>query len=315
MSEFVTDHFDRYLQRVAGMKSDATHQTREKGLRRFNIWLEATGRDPLELSPLDIEDFLVALSNEDYAPNTISSYFTSVRLFYKFLDRDGVIDDNPAADVDQSNLKALTKGTKKHQETDIVYVTKDEFESMVENVPSPKLRNRLILRLLWQTGLRRSELASIQLDDIDREERSITIYSTKTDHTRTVYYQESLDFLLDQWLDNGYRESYLPAPESPYLFTSERSEQISGETIGKVVLEAAESAGCQEQMYRDASGKAKWRITAHAIRHGHAVQALKSGIDIRTLQKHLGHRNLDTTERYLRLLDDDVKEEYRGFET
>ena len=304
---------DRFLKRVKGMKSDSTHETRKNGLRRFNKWLQNTGYDPLELGPLDIEDFLVTMSSEGYAPNTISGYFTSVRLFYKFLDRKDVIEENPAADVDKSNLKSLTKGTKKHQETDIVYVTKDEFESMVEDVPDPKLRNRLLLRLLWQTGMRRHELASVKLDDVDRDERSITVYSTKTDHTRTVYYQPSLDFLLDQWLDNGYRESYIPAPESPYLFTSQRSEQIGADTIGKMVVQAAKNAGCQEKMYEDAAGKPKWRVTAHAVRHGHAVHALKSGIDIRTLQKHLGHRNLDTTERYLRILDDDVKQAYQGF--
>lgn len=315
MSEFVSDHVGRFLRREKGMKADSTHEARKNGLRCFNKWLQATDSDPLDLSPLDIEDFLVNMSNDGYAPNTISGYFTSVRLFYKFLVRDDVLEENPAADVDQSNLKSLTKGTKKHQETDIVYVTNEEFESMVENVPDPKLRNRLLLRLLWQTGMRRHELASVKLDDIDRDEHSITVYSSKTDHTRIVYYQQSLDFPLDQWLDNGYRESYIPAPESPYLFTSQRSEQIGADNIGKMVVQAAKNAGCQEKMYEDAAGKPKWRVTAHAVRHGHAVHALKSGIDVRTLQKHLGHQNLDTTERYLRILDDDVKQAYEGFKT
>jgi len=313
MSEFENDHMNRFLKRVKGMKSAGTHEARKNALRRFNEWLEETGYDPTEIGALEIEDFLAHLANKGYAPNSIDSSLSGVRLFYKFLDRKDVIEENPADEIDQSNLRSLTNGTKKHNEADVVYVTEDEKEAMVEHAPSPQLRNRLIIRLLWQTGVRGHELAGMELENIDREERSIRVYSSKTDDWRTVYYQPSLDFLLDQWIDSGYRDAYGPSTTSPYLFPSQRSEQISRQTVGKLVVQAAKNAGCQEQMYTDAGGKPKWRVTTHSLRHGHAIHALKSGVDIRTLQKHLGHKNLDTTERYLRILDDDVKEAYRKF--
>lgn len=312
MSEFENDHMNRFLQRVKGMKSEGTYETRKNALRRFNEWLDQTGYEATEIGPLEIEDFLAYLANEGYAPNSIDSYLSGVRLFYKFLDRKDIIEVNPADEIDQSNLRSLTKGTKKHHEADIVYCTEDEKEAMVEHAPSPQLRNRAIIRLLWQTGVRCHELAGMELEHLDRDQRSIRVYSRKTDDWRTVYYQPALDFLLQQWLDSGYRDAYEPADESPYLFPSQQSEQISQRTIGRLVVQAAKNAGCQEQMYTDAGGHPKMRITPHSLRHSHAVHALKSNISLRTLQKHLGHSSLDTTVRYLRLLDDDVREEFHS---
>ena len=76
--------------------------------------------------------------------------------------------------------------------------------------------------------------------------------------------------------------------------------------------EAAQKAGINEVMYGDKGGGKRWKITLHALRHGHAVEAIKSGIDIRTVQKHMGHSSLEQTMKYLRLIDDDVREQYHG---
>ena len=133
------------------------------------------------------------------------------------------------------------------------------------------------------------------------------------DPMRTVFYQSSLDFLLEQWIDGGYRDSFPNATDSPYLFTGDRRPAINSDDVGVIVKEAATEAGVNEVMYEDAHGNERWKLTSHALRHGHAVEALKSGIDVRTVQKHLGHSSLDMTMRYLNLIDNDVREAYRRF--
>jgi len=85
--------------------------------------------------------------------------------------------------------------------------------------------------------------------------------------------------------------------------------------INEIVKDAAENAGIQNVINRDALDRSRHRITAHALRHGHAVTALKSGIDVRTVQKHLGHTDIETTMEYLQLIDDDVMEAYQRFGT
>lgn len=307
------DHIERYLERVEGTKSEATHATFKTNLRQFDQWVDERDYALCEMGSLDIEEFFIEMNNEGYAPNTIASRFEAIRALYKFLSgKLAETEDNPMDDLKRSDY--VEKGTKKHDNADVVYITLDEKEALCENIPTPTLRNELIIRLLWQTGVRKSELVEIELEDIDREERSIGVWSTKTKEWRTVYYQPSLDLLMDQWIDGGYRGCFATAEDSPYLFVTERSEQMAPETVNrKIVRQAAENADIQEVMYTDKNGGRRCRITAHALRHGHGVHALKSGIDIRTVQKHLGHAKLEMTMKYLQLVDEDIRDGYRRF--
>ncbi|MFB6236098.1 MAG: tyrosine-type recombinase/integrase [Halopenitus sp.] len=313
MVEIENEEMKQYLDRVKGMKSNQTFESRRTALRRFSKWLQETDRTVMEIDGLDLEDYLVALSNQNYAPNTIGVYFDGVRNFYGYLERKGEIEESPASNVRQSNLRSVTSGSKKHNNSDIVYVTAEEKEQLVEHAPEPRMRNRLIIRLLWQTGVRGKELSDIQLEDLDRDSRSIHIYSTKTDSSRTVFYQPSLDFLLDKWLDGGYRDAHVPGDKSAYLFPGKEREKLGPRWIRGAVTTAAERAGIQEPLYEDAGGATRYRIGSHSLRHGHCVHALKSGINIRTIQKQAGHSSLEVTQKYLRIVDDDVKEEYKQF--
>lgn len=300
----------RYLDRVKGLKSQGTYQKRKTDLRQFREWAEEVGHDIPEMSPLEVEEYFLHLKQQGYAPNTISGKYDTIYNFYDALaGKLDIIDDNPLSELERRDY--VEKNTKKHDETDIVYVTPEEKEDLAEHVPSPKLRNELIIRLLWQTGIRACELVEIELDDIDRKERSINLWSPKTKDSRTVFYQPSLDLLMDQWLDGGYRSSYTYAAESDYVFVTRQSVQFRPENVNGMVMKAAEDAGIQEVMYRDQEGKKRHRITAHALRHGHAVHALRCDIDVRTVQKHLGHDKLDMTMKYLQLVEKDVQEKYQ----
>lgn len=308
------DQIERYLKRVKGKQAENSFKTHRTNLRDFDAWLQEQDRDLTELSTVDLEDYFISLIEQDYAPNTIASRFESVRaLFSRLSGRFELIEENPFDDLERKEF--VQNRTKKHNGDEIVYVTPDEKEALCNNVPSPTLRNELIIRLMWQTGVRKCELVNIEFDDLDRDKRQITVWSNKSKKERSVYYQPSLDLLLDQWIDGGYRASYMPAEESSYLFVTERSERLAPDTVNtKIVKPAAEAAGIQKVMYEDKSGAKRCRVTPHALRHGHAVHALKSGIDVRTVQKHLGHSSLEITMNYLQLIDEDVKEGYQRFD-
>lgn len=304
------EQIQRHLKRIQGKKAESSYKTHRSNLRDFDRWLQDQERELTDLSPLDLEDYFLQQKREDYAPNTISSRYESVRaLFKRLAGRYDELDENPFDNLERKEF--VEKRTKKHSRTSISYVSKQELEALCDNVPDPPIRNELIIRLLWQTGIRKCELVEITFEDLDRDAREINVWSEKSKEWRTVFYQDSLDVLLDQWLDGGYRATYAPAERSPYLFVTERSEQLATDTVNaKIVKPAAEAAGIQEVMYEDQSGSKRYRITPHALRHGHAVHALKSGIDVRTVQKHLGHSSLETTMEYLQLIDEDVRDAY-----
>ncbi|WP_435128409.1 tyrosine-type recombinase/integrase [Halobaculum sp. D14] len=304
----------RHLDRVKAKKAESSYDTHRSNLKNFNRWLDEQDKTLTELRALGLEDYFVGQMEQGYAPNTIASRYESVRaLFNRLSGRFEVIEENPFNNLERKEF--VKKDTKKHNNADIVYVTLEEKEAMCEHVPSPTLRNELIIRLMWQTGIRKVELKEIELDDLDRDERRIEVWSNKSKEWRTVFYQPSLDLLLDQWLDGGHRDSFIPAESSPYLFVTERSEQLHDSTVTeKVVKPAAEAAGIQEVMYEDQGGCKRYRVTPHALRHGHAINALKSDIDVRRVQQHLGHSSLDITMEYLQFIDEDVKEAYERFD-
>lgn len=303
----------RYLDRLKGLtSSDATYKTRRSDLKLFNQWVRENGHDLEEMEPLEVEAYFIHLKAEGYAPNTVSSRFDSIRVFFRdVVEKFEAREENPVEALDRCDY--VEKNTRKHDETEITYVTPEEKEQLAEHVVGDKIRNELIIRLLWQTGLRESELAGIKLENVDREERSIKVWSPKVRDWRTVYYQPSAEFLLNQWLEGGYRARFTSADDSEYLFVTRKRPQLRDERSNKVVRKAAENAGIQEVMYQDKAGQNRYRITAHALRHGHAVHALKCGIDVRTVQKHMGHSSLDMTMQYLQLIDEDVKQNYKRF--
>jgi integrase/recombinase XerD len=317
-------HIQYFLSKVKARSSQSTHEVRRTDVLDFANWLHESPYTDAETvtdaTARTIGDYIDSVANDGYAPPTVNRRYDSVRMFYGRLAGEyGVMDDDPFEHIDKKKFSNVWKGPRKNPELaeQIVYVTPEEKERIADHVPTPALRNELIVRLLWQTGVRRGELAEIRLDKVDRDDRSIEVRNLKKndpdDPTRTVFYQASLDFLLEQWIDGGYRDSFPNGKESPYLFTGERGPAINSDDVGVIVKEAANEAGVNEVMYEDVHGNERWKVTSHALRHGHAVEALKSGIDVRTVQKHLGHSSLDMTMRYLNLIDDDVRDAYQRF--
>lgn len=307
------DLIEQHLDRIEALKSASTHDVRSSELRRFNEWVDDHGYDITEMDALEIEQYLIENKNQGYARETLGSQFQSIFGLFTFLTgKVDVYEEHPMDGLKRGDYDDGGR-SKKFKETDMVYVDPDEVEAMAANVTAPSLRNELLIRLLFHTGVRIGEAVSIDVDDIDLDHRSIRIHATKTEKRRTVYYQPSLDILLEQWINGGHRAALPKAAESSRLFLTSR-DVLSPDWAGKLVHRAAENAGIQEVMYIDAGGANRYRITPHALRHGHAVQALKSGIDVRTLQRHLGHENLEMTMRYLQLIDDDVQHAYRRFD-
>lgn len=154
----------------------------------------------------------------------------------------------------------------------------------------------------------------MRVDNIDEGERSIRVYAEKTDDYRTVYYQPSLDPLLDEWLHGGNRMGFFKANESPYVFVSGQSEQFAhSNDINRIVRNTAKDAGLNEVMYEDRAGVKRWKITSHTLRHSHAIASIKSGIDIERVRRHMGHSSLDMTKRYLQFVEEDVRDAYGSF--
>lgn len=315
-------------------KAEGTANRYTQDVRDWAGWLENPGEkdyDPnshdrdaktlWDATTHDLRTYLrQMLNNGGYAGGTVSMRESSVSMFYQEAARmaeDPALNvpevENPAEDLDLSGWTALKNGTKKEQnlKEGVQYLKPDEIDELAEHVPNPRLRNELIVRLLYHTGLRRTELTETRLEDIDTDERAIKVRANKTHQNRTVYYQSELDTLLHRWI-NVNRKS-LATAGSDYLFPTTHSEQIDPNRITRLVKEAAERAGLQSNVHTDAAGNVRGKVTAHVLRHSFAVQSIKNGMDTRRLQKLMGHSKIETTERYLQFANNDLREAARRY--
>lgn len=260
------------------------------------------------------------LNEQEYAPSTVRVAHAALMDFYGQMEKfgeDGMrgfptvsFEVDPTENASPNRIDGMHTSSKKEVEGGDAPLTIAEVRKLVDNVPAPTVRNELIVRLLYQTGIRRSELVRIKLPPkhIDRDKRKIQIYGKKTDSPRKVWYQKSLDQLLNLWI-NADRNSVLTADESDYLFCTLKSERMSEQTVTDVVTTAAENAGLQKSVYTDKAGHSVNRIGPHTLRKSFGVHFLNDGGDVSYLRKLLGHTRIETTvNHYLKYSDKELED-------
>ncbi|WP_224424942.1 site-specific tyrosine recombinase/integron integrase [Methanobrevibacter sp. TMH8] len=153
-----------------------------------------------------------------------------------------------------------------------------------------RLRNKLILTLLYSSGIRVSELVSLVIKDIDLKERTIRIRG-KGDKDRIVLFDNHTKELIEEYIS-------LIDSNDDYLFTNRRNNPLTTRYIQIMIKDHAKEAGIKK------------RVTPHILRHSFATHLLKNGVDIRVIQQLLGHSNLSTTQIYTNVDMETLKNVY-----
>jgi len=169
-----------------------------------------------------------------------------------------------------------------------VVLTKDEVK-MLFNATKNK-RDKLILELLYSTGLRVSELCNLKYDSLDFEEKTAHVIGGKGNKDRIV-------ILSDKWIEEykKYRQKYNKKHSSEYVFAKLNGKLLSVDTIQRIVKESARLAGIKKH------------ISPHSIRHSFATHMLEAGENLRTIQTLLGHASIATTQIYTKVSTEDIK--------
>ncbi len=141
-----------------------------------------------------------------------------------------------------------------------------------------KLRNKVILALLYSSGLRISELVSLKSDDVDPDDRTIRIRG-KGEKDRIVLFDEETKNLIKKYIT-------FIGHEDDYLFLNRFGNPITPRYVQMMIKNYARQAGIKK------------KVTPHILRHSFATHLLKNGVDIRAIQQLLGHSNLSTTQIY-----------------
>lgn len=182
------------------------------------------------------------------------------------------------------------------------FLERDEVDKLlaIPNIRSETgLRNRIIMQLQWETGMRIGEALDLRVRDVILDEKKVIIEKGKGSKTRVVYWRsDELTMLLQKWKKKR--------PVSEYLFATVRSKDGKGSKV------EPRSFRIQFDRYVQKAGLPEW-TTSHVLRHSYATNFLRNNrANVRTLQTVLGHSSLAVTEKYLHVTDEDVRKAMRG---
>ena len=293
----LADTFLSYLARVRNY-SPNTAAAYAQDLDCFLIWASNCGIDVLQATHRDFRRFLSSLSGAGYAKTTVNRRLSAVRSFYSWLVREGVIESNPAAVVSSPKLPKPLPHVLSQEDVEKLLKCADA------STPAGALDAALV-ELLYASGARIGEVASLDVDRIDFSDKSVRLFGKGSKERIVPLYPAALHAL----------DAYL-AHARPVLLANHKGG-----------LTAEEAADAQRALFINARGarmserslRARFEkllaqaglagmATPHTMRHTFATEVLDGGADLRSVQEMLGHASLSTTQIYTHLTPERLRE-------
>lgn len=266
--------------------SDYTKAAYKNDLVQINKTLE-NGKLFIDLSPDDIISLLKKFdSSTSLKKSTIKRRIATLKQFYKWLSSNDYIKRNPIEKLQLTVRlpKQLPKWLSKKEISKILLCTE---HITINPTPYKICLLKFIFNFLFISGVRVGELVNIKLQDVCIEEACILIHG-KGNRERNVYLSgDNIKYILNMLL----RKRYQLGIEDDYLLVLEDGRRVSSQYIRRYFKKAAQFSGIDKN------------ITPHIMRHTTATQLVESGIDIRLIQRLLGHASISTTEIYTHVRD------------
>lgn len=251
----------------------------------------------VQADPLLIRRFLAHLDEFDYSPATMARKIATLRSFYKFLARQGIVQTNPMI------LIRTPKQTKRLPKA----ISVEEVERLLaapDDATTLGARDRAILETLYSTGIRVSELVDLQRQDLDRISESLTVRG-KGKKERIVPLGSHALRAIDTYLATldadakfGAVHRRFEAAEPVPLFVNKSGTSLSSRSVRRKLDKYLSEAGLDPA------------ISPHTLRHSFATHLLDNGADLRSVQELLGHQSLSTTQIYTHLTTQRMRAAY-----
>ncbi len=270
------DRFVDYL-RAERNASYYTIRNYEADLEEFFGFLRKEGVDSLDnVNKNVIRDYLYVLMANKFAKSSISRKLSAIRSLYRYLQREQLVSGSPAAALSSPKLDRRLPG----------FLTQDEIRRIVEQPDLSKasgLRDRAFLELLYASGMRVSELVSIDMGQANLDSKEIRVWG-KGAKERVVLIGDPAATALKDYLDYGRPQ--LSSGSTEAVFLNHGGGRLTVRSIQSLVRFYARKAGIDKKVH------------PHMIRHTFATHLLNGGADLRVVQELLGHASLGTTQIY-----------------
>ena len=277
-----------YLHNVKNT-SENTEMSYRRDLEKVSHFMESRGiHETKDVKAQDLADYVKFLEDSKFAAATVSRNIASLKAFYHYMVQEGLVEE------DISDKLKAPKIEKKAPEI----MSPDEVVRLLEQPSgnSPKeIRDKAMLELLYATGIRVTELISLNLSDVNMQMSFILCRDRNKE--RIIPFGAAAKNAMARYLD-GTREEMLENKKSEVLFANCSGQPMSRQGFWKLIKHYAKKADIQAD------------ITPHTLRHSFAAHLVENGADLRSVQEMLGHSDISTTQIYANLNHNHIREVY-----
>ena len=270
--------------------SDNTLQSYKRDLKQFKKYLESYGLRYDRVKKEDIEDYIKEMAeDENKKPASISRSIASLRSFYQFVVKRKKIKIDPTKDVKAPKVEKRVPSV----------LTSAEVELLLDqpkDVDLKGIRDKAMLEFAYATGMRVTEIISLNLDDVNLEEGYVTCKSGNKQ--RNIPLGKMSLKALKEYIDEA-RDILIKSESEQALFVNINGGRLTRQGFWKIIKYYKEQAHITKD------------ITPHVLRHSFATHLLQNGADIKAIQTMLGHSDISSTQVYMQFQDEGLKNVYR----
>ena len=264
-------------------------------LQQFDVFVTAQNgnghvRDWEALERSLITEYLLSLKRKNYAEATVARKVAAIKSFFQYLQAEGMIRRNPA-----ENLESPRVGRSLPKPLSVTEIDELLEQPMKRNTPEAR-RDRAMLELLYATGLRVTELVSLDVEDVNISAPYVRCMG-KGSKERTIPIHEQAATAVVAYLNEG-RAPLVKSRKESALFVNRRGERLTRQGFWLILKQYAKEANIATV------------VTPHTLRHSFATHMLRGGAPLRNVQELLGHANISTTQVYTQIASEHVRQVY-----
>ena len=281
------EEFLNYLKNIR-LYSKKTVASYEYDLKDYALFLEKNNLTIKDDNDKTLKLYLNYVYDKKISNKSISRHLSSLRTYYDFLKKENIVTENIFKNVKNPKIEKTIPNFISHDKLNEIFTSFNDSDLYI--------RNRLVIELLYATGLRVGELVNIKIKDIDFGAQSIKVLG-KGSKERYVFYNNTTKEVLKKYL---VVRKKLQKKENDYLLLNDKGTPIKEASVRKIIQTTLMKCGI------------KSKITPHTFRHTFATDLLNQGLDLVNVKELLGHASLNTTSIYTHITNDRIKEVYQN---
>lgn len=269
--------------------SQNTLESYGRDIRQFSIYLQGMGSTYFDVSKATVIAYLIYLQKKGKATSSISRSLAGVRSFYQYLYNNKLIDKDPTLNLESPKIEKKLPQILTVSEVELLLKQPDTSDCKGN-------RDRCMLELLYATGIRVSELVSLNIDNVNMDLCFLKC-SGKGMKDRVVPIGSMALKALEEYTGK-YRNALLKDRDEKALFLNFHGSRMTRQGFWKIIKFYAKKAGINAD------------ITPHTLRHSFAAHLIENGADLKSVQEMLGHSDISTTQIYAQITKNRIKEVY-----